>query len=731
MIILHPEKMPESDSHIQIYDEASYARIDPERSVHQHSDRIFHNPTFRYDEVDAVISAEISGQTLSLRLSLASSATALLLLHFVDPAVIRLQLSREEEGSTFDEESDMLVPFKGETVKLSMKASEGGWNLSSGSRELQISQKPFHLKLKDRSSGRVLFQTEYYELAGKPLVGTLGFRQSRLPGEKRWTPYISWKQRNGERFFGLGEKWNRVKKNGSRATIWASDTCGSNSNDLSYKSLPYLLSSEGWGAFLHSSFRSLWEVGSFSYVSGSCATEDDKLDLFLFLGPRQDYKSLIERYTALTGRPRPVPDWALGLWMSRCQYKNATEAEAAMEGLRNRGIPADVIHLDPLWMKTHYYFRIGVDACDFVRNDENFPDLPGLWKKWRANGFKTCLWVNPYLPEGTAVYDYARESGYLLKSTKGGLARLSHGEPVGMIDFSNPEAKEWWKGQLKKQLRDGAAVLKPDYGDRVPEDALFANGKTGKELHNMFLFWFTETCYEAAQEVYGYGLVWRRAGYIGSQRYPGTWAGDTRSTWEEMLACLRGGLSAGFHGEAFWAGDIGGFTGEEPSPELYIRWSQWGLLSPLARFHGANCPREPWYFGDKAVEVVRNYARLRYQLMPYLKKCADETYQRGVPIMRHMHLEYPLDPVTENVDDQFMLGPDLMVAPIFEEGAVERLVYLPAGSWQLVDATLRPLQCSMEGERFCKVSAPLERIPLFVRADADLPLDKSEKPFIE
>lgn len=723
--------MPESNSNTPIYDEASYAKIDPNKSVHQHSDRIFHNPAFSYDEVDAVISAELSGQTLSLKLSLESTQTALLQLLFIDPTVIRMQLKREADDSVFEEQSDMLIPFRGEPMNLSLQTGESGWELPFGSRTLQISKTPFNLKLVDRSTGRAIFQTEYYQLAGKPLVGTLGFRESKLPGEEGWSPYLSWKQRNLERFFGLGEKWNRVEKSGSRATIWASDTCGSNSNDLSYKSLPYLLSSEGWGVFLHSSFRSLWEVGSFSYVSGSCATEDDKLDLFLFLGTRQNFKSLIERYTALTGRPQQVPDWALGLWMSKCQYRNAEEAEAAMDGLRERGIPADVIHLDPLWMKKHYYFRIGVDACDFDRNDEGFPNLPELWKKWRANGFKTCLWVNPYLPEGTPVYDYARDNGYLLRSVKGGFARLSHGEPVGMVDFSNQKARAWWKGKLKEQLSDGAAVLKPDYGDRVPEDALFSNGKTGKELHNMFLFWFTETCFQAAWEVHGYGIVWRRAGYIGSQRYPGTWAGDTRSTWEEMLACLRGGLSAGFHGEAFWAGDIGGFTGEAPSPELYIRWSQWGLLSSLSRFHGANCPREPWYFGDKAVEVVRDYARLRYKLMPYLKKCAEEAYRSGVPLMRHLHLEYPEDQVTEHVDDQYLLGPDLLVAPIFEEGATERTVYLPAGRWQLVDAVLQPLESVMEGERSYNVSAPLERIPLFVRAGVALPLDESEKSYIE
>ena len=720
--------MPDpKDAEVQRYDAASYANIAPDQSVHQNSDRIFHHPDFRYDEVATVDGVTLKGHELHADLTLESGGSATLVLRFLAPEVLRLQLAPAAGASPFEESSDMLVPFEANPPDCRLRETADDWQVDFDARRLIVAKQTFALQVVDRPSGRVIFATEHYPLAGKPLVGTLGFRQ-RVNELKSATPaahpepYLSWTIRNRERFFGLGEKWNKVEKSSTRATVWASDTCGSNSNDLSYKSIPYLLSSRGWGLFLHSGHRSFWEVGSFSYLSGSCATEDDKLDAFFFFGPEDDYKTLIERYTALTGRPRPVPDWALGLWMSRCQYATAAEAEAAMDGLRDRGIPADVIHLDPLWMRTHYYFKIGVDACDFVKNEAAFPDLPELWKKWRKRGFRTCLWVNPYLPEGTEIYEYAKRNDFLLKSTRGGLARLSHGEAVGMVDFSNPGAREWWKGKLKEVLQQGAAVLKPDYGDRVPEDALFANGKTGRELHNRYLFWFTEACYQAAEEVHGEGFVWRRAGYIGSQRYPGTWAGDTRSTWEEMLACLRGGLSAGFNGDAFWGSDIGGFTGPEPSAELYIRWAQWGLLSPLARFHGANSPREPWYFGETAVDVVRHYAKLRYRLLPYFRRCAEDAYARGTPLLRHLQLEYPEDPATPGIDDQFLLGPDLLVAPVFQAGATERAVYFPEGLWIDFEAPDR----RFDGPRYHRVNAPLERLPLFYRAGADIPVDATE-----
>jgi alpha-D-xyloside xylohydrolase len=707
----------------QPYDADSYANIPLEKSVHQTSDRIFHRPGYRYDEAKAVKSVSIKNSVITAKLELDSGATATLILYVWSEDVIRLNFTLDGCSSAIEKTSDMLVAKPVNTPAPILEENGETHTIRVGGRSIVLGGEPFDFQVLD-ANGSSAFKTESYPLAGSPLVGALGFRIPALKNETP-EPYLSWSIRNGEKFFGLGEKWNKVEKSSTRATIWASDTCGSNSNDMSYKSIPYLLSSRGWGIFLHSSFRSFWEVGSFSYVSGSCLTEDDKLDAFLFFG--DGIKELIRIYTGLTGRPAMPPKWALGLWMSRCQYMNAGEAEAAMDGLRTRGIPADVIHLDPLWMKTHYYFKIGVDACDFIKNDAAFPDLPGLWKKWRANGFKTCLWVNPYIPEGGEIYDYAASHDYLLKSTCGGLARLSHGEPVGMVDFSNPAAREWWKGKLKELLADGAAVLKPDYGDRIPEDALFHNGKTGRELHNMFLFWFTETCYQACKEVHDYGMVWRRAGYIGSQRYPGTWAGDTRSTWEEMLACLRGGLSAGFNGDAFWAGDIGGFTGPTPSPELYIRWAQWGLLSPLARFHGTNCPREPWHFGDTAVAVVKHYAQLRYRLMPYLVRCAEEACASGLPILRHLHLEYPNEPGTEFIDDQYLLGPDLLVAPVFAAGATERTVYFPAGQWIDFDDA----STVYDGPRWHTVPAPLERIPLFRRATAELLLNQATTEYIE
>ena len=690
------------------YDSDSYAsKYLPDKSIYTDDSRIFHRYGYEYDYVASVEKAEYKKGILSLDILLFSKKNAKLEIYALNENTVRMKMWQGE--AQFKEKSDMLVIPASKVYEGKFTEKSNFFKLEIGAYILHIMKEPFTIMIFDNKS-RLITQLETEQIADDYVTPPLGFRKS---GKEAW-PFFSWRIKNEEKFFGLGEKWNKVEKSSTRATIWSFDTCGSNTNDLSYKSVPVLFSTEGWGVMMHSSFRSYWEIGTFSYTSGSCMTEDNKLDLFLFLAPT--LKELLMKYTDITGKPQMPPKWAFGIWMSRCAYQTRAQIEEVLERLRKEKIPCDVIHIDPLWMKTHYYFKIGVDACDFSWNEEGFPDHKEMFKEFMDMGFNTCLWINPYLPEGTPIYDEAKEKGYLLKSTEGGIARLSHGQPVGMIDFTNPDAKGWWKGHLKQLLQEGASVLKPDYGDRVPENALAHDGRTGKELHNIYLHYYGETAFEASKEIRGEGMVWRRAGYIGTQRYPGTWAGDTQVTWQGLKCSLRGGLSAGMTGEPFWAHDIGGFTGPEPSEELYIRWAQVGLLCPLARFHGTT-PREPWFYGDKALEIVRNYANLRYRLIPYFLSQAEKSVTTGLPMMRHMQLEFPDEPNMDTLDNQFTLGEDILIAPVTDDGVRERFVYFPQGKWwSIYDETK-----SIDGAGFVKINAPLERIPVFIREGAIIP----------
>jgi alpha-D-xyloside xylohydrolase len=689
------------------YSSASYAlRYQPSGSIYQDDGRIFHRTGFTYAVVTSLSNPACAGGVFSATAELSDGTTCVFRLVRVGTKMLRLEFG--PEGSDYPASSSMLVRPVGPVGGLTMTRSDSVVVLDFDGYRARIGTRPFSFAVFN-AAGALVLEWETEKIAGDFVTPALGLRKG--PGGAE--PFLSWRIHNQDHFYGLGEKWDKVEKTSTHATIWSSDTAGSNTTDLSYKSIPLLYCSGGWGIMLHSSYRSYWEIGTFSYTSGSCLTQDPRLDAFLFFGPT--VKDMVEQYTGLTGRPAMPPLWALGMWMSRCAYRNRPEVEAVLKRLRAEQIPCDVVHLDS-WMGHHYYNKIGVDALDFVRDDKDWPDRPGMLALWRSWGFAASFWINPYLPEGSAIYDEAKARGYMLLSTHGGVARLEHGEPVGAIDFTNPAAKAWWQHHLKALLADGVSVLKADYGDAVPEDALASNGMTGAELHNLYLHLYSQAVAEATREKLGYTLVWRRAGYIGTQRYPGTWAGDTQVSWEAMRCALRGGLSAGFGGEAFWSSDIGGFVGPKPSPELYIRWAEWGLLSSFARFHGTS-PKEPWEYGDQAVAIVRHYDQLRYQLIPYFRRLAQAAASSGLPIMRHLSLEYPDDPVAVNVDDEFLLGRELLVAPVLEEGARSRQVYLPAGRWTAVE---NPGQ-TLEGGRYYTIDAPLDKIPLFARSGASIP----------
>ena len=259
----------------------------------------------------------------------------------------------------------------------------------------------------------------------------------------------------------------------------------------------------------------------------------------------------------------------------------------------------------------------------------------------------------------------------------------------------------------------GVDVFKTDFGEDVPADAVFANGMTGAEIHNLYPLLYNRAVFEVTQEVKGDGLVWSRSGYAGSQRYPTCWSGDPACTWDSLAFTIRGGLSLGLSGVPFWSNDIGGYRGR-PSEALYIRWAQFGLLCSHARCHGES-QREPWFYGDRATEIFRRYARLRYQLFPYLYACAHEAARTGLPVLRAMPLAFPADINGYDKDLQYMLGPWLLVAPVYDESD-RRSVYLPAGRW-----TDFWTGQTFDGPTTLTIHAPLDTLPVFVRGGAIVP----------
>ncbi len=697
---------------IASYSSAAVTQQDSLAGALTDDDRIFHRDGFSYDWVATVERASIEDGIATFELKTQKAQQTYLRLFAVAPGVVRLQWGAQ--GSHFQMQSPMLLEGQGvATLPAQLQEQDDSYIFKSADAEVEvrIGKSPFTLTLVDKR-GQPSFESDRDDdVAGIPITPALGFRSTADARQA----FLSFRLRNDEHVFGLSEKYNKVEKTGTRATIWSVDTMGTNTLDLAYKAIPLLFSTRGWGLLVHSSAKSYWEIGSFSTISGSVLVDEDHLDAFLFTG--STLKQLLYGYTGLAGRPAMPPLWALGIWMSRASYESRQQVEDIVAAARSRRFPMDVINIDPGWMQTHYYFKIGVDGCDFQWNTEKFPSPKDMFRELTAQGMAASMWINPYLPEGTPIYEEAKAKNFMVSDGHGGVARLEGGQPVGEVDFTNPAAAEWWKEHLRELLRMGTSVFKPDYGEGIARSALFFNGQTGETMHNLYTMLYTQAAFEAVREVKRQGMVWRRSGYVGSQRYPGTWAGDTQPTWAGLKSAMRGGLSAGISGEAFWSHDIGGFAGPKPSSELYIRWAQFGLFSPLSRFHG-NTPREPWEYGPEAERIVTRYARLRYRLMPYLVKTAEESVRTGVPMLRHMALEFPDEPNVHTLDDQYALGPDLLVAPIIVEGTRSRSVYFPRGKWR----ELEHPEIAIAGPGFHQVNAPLDYIPVFVREGSAVPM---------
>ncbi len=570
-----------------------------------------------------------------------------------------------------------------ESAALTVELDRASWGL----RVLDASGRPVFSELADRDFDD--FVTRPSGLA------------DHLPTGARHA-YLTFALGAQTQFFGLGERYGPPGRRGLRTVLWCTDTHGTNSTDLVYKPVPFLMSTAGYGLFIHTTARTVVDLGAHSAVSGWVYVEEPRLDVFLIYGPT--LAEILRRYLDLVGRPALPPRWSFGVWMSRCMYRSRREVEQVVRQARRRGFPLDVVHLDPLWLAG----RRGrdYDSCDLRWDEQAFP-RPAEFIRWlRRRGVRLSLWENPYVPMGSPRYPPAAARGYFLRTADGQVARF-RGRDAAIVDFTHPEARRWYRDLHRPLLRMGVAVFKTDYGEEVPEDAVASDGTTGAALHNVYPLLYTRTVFEATAAAGRQPMVWARSGWAGSQRYPVHWSGDAPSRWDVLPAVLGSGLSLALSGFAFWSHDIGGFYGLR-DPDLLVRWAQLGLLSSHARFHGTE-PREPWRYGRRAFRIILRYARLRMRLLPYLYTEAAAAVAAGMPLMRPLVLDYQNDPTTWQVGDQYLLGRSLLVAPVLTPDG-RRWVYLPAGTWW---DFWRHTRHSGPGWRHLQV--PLEEVPLFVR----------------
>ncbi len=585
---------------------------------------------------------------------------------------------------------------------------------------VRVERSPWRLSISDSIRPAGAFFSEQIEDFASLEFETPPAGFDHDPAAGRWRARETLLVRPDEAFYGFGEKFSRLNKRGQLLTSWTTDT-RSIHTQRTYKNVPFFTSSRGYGCFVNSSSQIFYDMGQSSFVSACVTVDAPVMDYFVIRG--NSLKYLLRRYSDLTGHAAIPPKWSFGLWMSRLSYRSREEVESVARELRARKIPCDVLNIDPYWMGNERFWT------DFDWDQTQFPDPGSMLAELSRLGFRVCLWINPYIPRGTLAFDAASKAGYFVKDASGKAylhppwESTGTGPPVAVVDFTNPGACAWYRSCLERLLRAGVATFKTDFGEWAPPDGIYHSGESGEAVHNLYPLLYNCLVYETVRDIHGAenAVVWGRSAFTGSQAMPVIWGGDSFPSFEDMACQLWGGLSLGMSGIPFYGHDNGGFA-HQPSPEIYIRWAQFGLLSSHSRCHGVG-EREPWHFGEEAEQIFRDYCRLRYRLIPYLYSEAHHSAQTGSPLMRPMVLEFQEDRNTHELDLQYMLGGSLLVAPVF--GGEQREFYLPEGIW-FEFRTNRLL----EGPRWITEAAPLDRIPLYVRGESVIPMH-CDVPFVE
>jgi alpha-D-xyloside xylohydrolase len=526
----------------------------------------------------------------------------------------------------------------------------------------------------------------------------------------------------GELIYGLGERFTPFVKNGQSVDMWNED--GGTSSEQSYKSIPFYLSSAGYGLLVNHPGRVSFEVGSERVARVQFSVPGEELEYFLIYGPGP--KEVLAKYARLAGRPALPPAWSFGLWLTT-SFTTAYDEKTVLGfigGMAARDLPLRVFHFDCFWMRE---YRL----CDLEWDAAVFPEPEAMLARIKRMGVKVCVWINPYIAQRSAMFAEGKERGFLLEKASGGVWQWDRWQAgMAIVDFTNPGAREWYAGKLGRLVDMGIDCFKTDFGERIPTDVRYFDGSDPVRMHNYYTLLYNELVFEVLEEKLGKGaaVVFARSATVGGQKYPVHWGGDSSASFESMAESLRGGLSLGLSGFGFWSHDIGGFE-DKASPAVYKRWVAFGLLSSHSRLHGSKAYKVPWLYDAESVEVLRFFTKLKCRLMPYIFATAVEASSAGTPVMRPMMLEFPGDEACAYLDRQYMLGPDLLVAPVFDDGG-EVSYYLPDGLWTRLlptaaspePATPSEAAASVEGGRWLRERHGYLSLPLLVRPNSIIPL---------
>ena len=596
----------------------------------------------------------------------------------IDDRTLRITVFTSPIEPKMDEANDpMFSPefISGNFGNGNARMGKGRWNTSAsaqsiiyknGNGELEIQKYPFRLILRD-AKGKILTQTRHIIDNDSTQVKLLPFNFIKRGSDNSRSINPVFMLSPGERIYGCGESFTSLNKVGQKVNISVVDPQGPETDGM-YKPVPFYFSNRGYGIFMHTSAPTTADFGA-SYIGAQrLFMGDETMDFFVFFG---EPKEILDKYTNVTGKSPMLPLWTFGTWMSRISYFSQKEGLEIAHQLRANRIPADVIHFDTGWF--------GVDwQCDYEFAKDRFKDPVGMLKTLKKEGFHTCLWQLPYFTPKNRYFHELVEGGMAVRNANG---TLNYEDAV--LDLSNQKTVSWYQDKIAHLIKLGVGVIKCDFGEAAPYDGLYASGKTGFYEHNLYPLRYNKALWEAvkANSADHEGVIWARSAWAGSQRFPLHWGGDAATNEigsVGMLGDLRGGLSFGLSGFSFWSHDMGGFVTQSPD-DLYRRWLPFGFLSSHTRAHGAP-PTEPWLISKDLTDAFRANAEMKYQLMPYVYAQAKDCSEKGLPMVRALFVEFPHDAGAWLVEDEYMYGSQLLVAPLLESGS-SRTVYLPKGKW--------------------------------------------------
>lgn len=582
--------------------------------------------------------------------------------------------------------------------------AEGNSILTSRLR-IKVEPSPWRLEVAD-ANGNILYKET------DAAVGDTVYNKALLPGDSH--------------FFGLGERMDNLDHRGQRVHLNVElgrgvkpAVGGKDILKANYCPVPLLLCNKGFAIFFHTAMPNDWDLGwsdsrAFSFSSGGGDN-----DYYFIYGPGME--RMIHTYQSLTGRapmmPRPayglhIGSYSGGTWKYE-KYANDGYVVNLIQRLRREHIPFDLMWLDSTWRN---FTSLGNGGCSF-EFQESFKDPKGMIDTATANHVAMFgLHIRSLVDNGhhNSLLDEARKKGYTIQD----------GRSNAIIDFFNPKAVDWWWKSCASKVTDlGVKFFKTDVGSALRYDNATAKQK---QAHNLFPIAYAEAAYDNFSKLNGQrGFDHTREGYAGIQRYPFIWAGDWGSEWQWFEPVIRGGLNIGLSGVGYWSHCMGGFEQYSPyDTDLYLRWCQMGMFSPVSILFGMDHPRyhAPWTYGEEAERIFIKYDSLRYTLLPYIYTAAHDMYETSRPLMAPLLMDYQQDENTYRISDQYMFGRSVMVCPVTVKGALSRPVYFPGGSW--VDFWTGE---RIHGRQYKSFLTPIDIMPLFIKEGAIIPRQDAQE----